>query len=54
MKRQFTLAADAFRFLVAAVFVAMTMAFLVLPYALSAQPGHPVPPVAVGAPRHLT
>ena len=54
MKKQITLAADAFRFVVAIVFVTMTMAFAILPYALSAHPGDPALPVAAAAPYHLT
>lgn len=54
MKERFTLAADAFRFAVAAVFVVMTMAFVTIPYALSAHPGDPVATAATAAARHLS
>ena len=54
MKKQVTLAADAFRFVAAIVFVTMTMAFVILPLALSAHPGDPAPSVAAATPRHLT
>jgi hypothetical protein len=54
MKDRPTLKADVFRFAVAAVFLAMTMAFLTIPYALSAHPGDPSAPVATAAARHLS
>lgn len=48
-----TFAADVFRFVIAAVFVTMTMAFLTLPYALSSHPGEPTQ-VASTTVRHLS
>lgn len=53
MKERFSLASDAFRFAIAAVFVVMTTAFLTVPYALSAHPGDPAPVASVAA-RHLS
>ncbi len=54
MKERFTLKADVFRFAIAAIFIAMTMAFLTIPYALSAHPGDPIAGVATAAARHLS
>jgi len=49
-----TLAADVLHFVIAAVFIAMTMAFLVLPYALTFHPGEPPPHVPAATVWHLT
>lgn len=43
MKTQPTLAAEIFRFVAAMIFIAMTMAFIMIPYALSTHPGEPTP-----------
>lgn len=47
-----SLAADVLHFAIAAIFVTATMAFLVLPYALSFHPGDSTPKVAAAAVRH--
>jgi hypothetical protein len=39
MKKQPSLGADLFRAVVGVIFVTMTMAFITVPYALSAHPG---------------
>lgn len=49
-----TLAADVGRFIIAAVFVIMTMAFLMVPYALSFNPGEVGPALATATARHLS
>lgn len=52
-KTKETLGADIFRFAVAAVFITMTMAFIMVPYALSFHPGDQVPHAAAAATRHF-
>jgi hypothetical protein len=49
-----TLGADVGRFIIGAVFVVMTMAFLMVPYALSSNPGDTAPQLATAAARHLS
>ncbi len=52
-KTKETIGADIFRFAVAAVFITMTMAFIMVPYALSFHPGEPAPQAAAPTAKHF-
>lgn len=54
MSKQSTPAADIFRAAIGVIFVTMTMAFVTLPYALSAHPGDSLPKLATAASHHLS
>lgn len=49
-----TVGADVGRFVIGAVFVIMTMAFLMIPYALSSTPGDAAGQMATATARHLS